>query len=185
MRLVGLVLFSVALGLAPSVYAQEPASPSDDVARSLFDAGAIAYSEGRYGDALELFERSHALSQRPELLYNIALAHDRLRHDREALEAFRAYLEGTSDGAPHRDEVVSRVAVLERTLEARRALEARVNEALAEPPSRRTRRAVIASSVIVVVAAVVAPIISRQRRAPETTPSDFGGPITARFGGAR
>jgi len=65
----------------------------DQEARALFDAASVAFEEGRYENALEYFQRSYALSRRPQLLYNIGVTAERLRLDREALEAFRSFLE--------------------------------------------------------------------------------------------
>jgi tetratricopeptide (TPR) repeat protein len=188
-----LVLVSLcALFLASEVSAQAALAPAaaaaDDAARSLFEAGAIAYAEGRYDDALACFERAYDLAGHPELLYNIALAHDRLRHDAEALASFRAFLERAPEEAPHRAEVASRIAVLERTIAQRQALERRVQ---AEAPERATqrrrrrRRILLASAGVALVALVVVPVALTRGRTEQGTPSDFGGAVIARFGGAR
>lgn len=84
-------------------------------ARSIFEAGRIAFKEGRYENAYDYFKRAHEVSEKPLLLYNMGLAADRLRKNREALEHFRAYLEKVPD-APNRAEVQSRVEVLERVV---------------------------------------------------------------------
>ena len=75
------------------------AATSDDerVARELFEQGRDAYTEGRFEDARELFERSYERSGRPELLYNIAQAAERTRDDEHALETYRAFLEALPD----------------------------------------------------------------------------------------
>lgn len=89
------------------------AAPSDDerVARELFEQGREAYTEGRFEDARELFERSYERSGRPELLYNIAQAAERTRDDEHALETYRAFLEALPD-APERDFVEARIVFL-------------------------------------------------------------------------
>ncbi len=92
------------------------AKQSEAEAKALFQAGAAALSDGRYQAALEHFSRSYELSERPELLYNIGVAHDRLRHDREALDAFEGYLAARPD-APYRSDVEARITVLRRALE--------------------------------------------------------------------
>ncbi|UJR85219.1 tetratricopeptide repeat protein [Sandaracinus amylolyticus] len=88
-----------------------PSSSRDAEARALFEAGRVAFADGRFEDALEYFERSHELSGRPELLYNIGTSSDRLRREREAVTAFEAYLEALPD-APNRREVEGRLRVL-------------------------------------------------------------------------
>ncbi|MDB4973091.1 MAG: hypothetical protein JWN48_1432 [Myxococcaceae bacterium] len=84
---------------------------ADAEARLLFDAGRIAFDTGRYSAALDYFERSYALSGRTELLYNLAVASERLRRDQQALEHYEAYLTRAPDS--ERAELVrSRIAFL-------------------------------------------------------------------------
>ncbi len=96
--------------------ALDPARDAEAHAR--FEAGRIAYAAARYEDALADFEDAYALSERPELLYNIAQCHDRLRHDAEAIVALERYLAAVPE-ATNRVEVETRVAAL-RGAEARR-----------------------------------------------------------------
>jgi len=105
----GLVL-GVALATT-GVHAQDL---MDEEARALFQAGSTAFQDGRYEDALGHFRRAHELSRRPQLLYNIGLAADRLRRDAEALEAFEEYLRLVPDTDRQRD-VEARVRVLRET----------------------------------------------------------------------
>jgi tetratricopeptide (TPR) repeat protein len=95
-------------------HAQATASSDDELARNLFQAGKTAYESGNYEDALRYFEDAHARSHRPQLLYNIAQAADRLRNDQKALTAFKAYLAALPD-AENREEVENRIRALERT----------------------------------------------------------------------
>jgi tetratricopeptide (TPR) repeat protein len=88
-----------------------PAGGEDAEARSLFEAGRTAYDEGRYDNALRYFQQAYELSGRPELLFNVGSAADRLRRDDEALAAFEAYLEARP-GADNRRAVEARIAVL-------------------------------------------------------------------------
>lgn len=98
-------------------------------AQQRFFDGRAAFSEGRNEDALAAFQESYALSGRPELFYNIGLVEDRLRHDHEALEAFRHYLAEVPD-APNREAVESRIRVIEEAIAHDEALAA---EAAAAP----------------------------------------------------
>lgn len=95
----------------------------DKEARSLFEAGETAYADGRFEAALDYFQRAYELSDRPQLLYNVAQAADRLRRDDEALEALRTYRDRLPN-APNRAAVDSRI----------RTLEERQHEAAAPPP---------------------------------------------------
>jgi tetratricopeptide (TPR) repeat protein len=94
------------------------AGGSDEVARGLFQAGKAAYEAGNYSEALGFFQQAHARSGRPELLFNIGQAADRLRQDEKAIEALRAYLAQLPD-APNRVEVEARIRALEHALEER------------------------------------------------------------------
>lgn len=87
-------------------------------ARSLFEAGAEAFSNGRFERALEYFERSYELSGRPGLLFNIGTVADRLRLDARALTAFEAYLEVEPD-APNAVAVRARIDALRRAIAER------------------------------------------------------------------
>ena len=119
---------------APSGFAQEelseppevtlerdaqPAAPlskeADKRARELFEKGRVAFADGQYRDAWEHFREAYKLSKRPALLYNVGQSADRMRMDREALEAFRLYLKKLPD-AENRKEVESRVRYLEERL---------------------------------------------------------------------
>lgn len=103
--------------------APSPEAVRDEQARQLFEQGRTAFTEARFADALDLFRRAHALSHRHALLYNIGQAADRLRLDREALEAFDLYLAEVPD-AENRVEVETRVAVLRETIAREEALRA-------------------------------------------------------------
>jgi tetratricopeptide (TPR) repeat protein len=99
------------LGLALDVSPAAAQSSADEEARVHFEAGRVAFSRGRYESALASFQEAYELSQRPALLYNIGTTYDRLRRDREAIEAFEQFLElaPESDLVP---EVQERVRIL-------------------------------------------------------------------------
>jgi tetratricopeptide (TPR) repeat protein len=101
----------------------EQAAARDTEARHLFEAGRNAYDAGRYQDALDYFQRGHELSGRPQLLYNVGQAADRLRLDQTALDAFKLYLERLPD-AENRPQVEERIRVLEEVLAQKQALAA-------------------------------------------------------------
>jgi tetratricopeptide (TPR) repeat protein len=103
---------------APAEAAPQPQlSPeeADRKARALFQDGKQAFENGQYRDAWDYFRKAYLLSKRPELLYNVGQSADRLRMDREALDAFRLYLEKLPNAA-NRREVENRVRALEDRL---------------------------------------------------------------------
>jgi tetratricopeptide (TPR) repeat protein len=130
----GLVFASLALIVAsaapvaaqkkkPEAKAESSASSSDEVARGLFQAGKAAYEAGNYADALDFFEQAHERSGRPELLFNIGQAADRLRQDGKAIEALRAYVTQLPNAA-NRVEVEARIRALEAAQTERKNAEA-------------------------------------------------------------
>ncbi|MBX3247069.1 MAG: hypothetical protein KF901_07805 [Myxococcales bacterium] len=182
------------LGQEPAAAASEPTDARDERARSLFIAGAAAYEDGRFEVALANFQAAYELSERPGLLYNVALSHDRLRHDDEALAAYRAYLEALPDN-PHRAQVEPRIEALERAISEReareRALEEQLREAQSRPavvveaPSRsRWWIAAVVGAVVAVGLGVGLAVGLSGRGGPELEQSDFGG-VTFTLGGAR
>ncbi len=99
-----------------SASAQPALSPQDQEARARFEAGSMAYEQGRYESALNDFRQAYELSHRPALLFNIGTAAQNLRRDREALEAFEQYLRELPD-ATNRAAVESRIEILRRAVE--------------------------------------------------------------------
>ncbi len=114
-------LWSWAATIAVTLAASAPAAAQsddarDDEARALYQAGRVAFDDGRFEDALGYFGRAHELSGRPQLLYNIGSAADRLRRNAVALEHFEAYLEAVPD-AENRRSVEARIRLLRDALE--------------------------------------------------------------------
>lgn len=120
----GLAVVLVLIGaVAATTTAHAQSDLDEEQARAHFSAGRAAFSAGRYPDALAEFKKAYELSHRPQLLYNVGVAADRLRHDAEALEAFEAYLRALPE-APERAEVEGRIAVLRQAIDNARAAQA-------------------------------------------------------------
>lgn len=113
----GVVVTSCLCPVSPTRAQAPEEARSDEEARLLFEAGARAFNDGRFEVALARFREAYDLSHEPALLYNIGQAADRVRMDREALEAFERYLVEMPD-AENRREVEGRVAALRRILGA-------------------------------------------------------------------
>ena len=109
----------VVLWFAPAASAQQPAASTDDEARGLFLAGQAAFSDARYEDALRYFRQAYELSGRAGLLYNVAVAANRLRRDNEALEAFEQFLREAPPNHPSRRDAEVRASVLSTAREHR------------------------------------------------------------------
>jgi tetratricopeptide (TPR) repeat protein len=136
-RFITALLFAFLLASSGAAQAQGGKPGKDDEARVLFQAAQMAFTDGRYEDALQYFERSYELSGRAALLFNIGTTADRLRKEERALEAFRQYLVDLPD-AENRREVESRVRIIERSLaeEQARADAAAAAAAAAEDDSQ-------------------------------------------------
>ena len=98
---------------------------TDAEAKALFQAGRFAFEDGRYEEALKNFERAYELSKRPQLLYNVGTAADRLRQNEKALKAFKEYLKKVPK-SPNRREVEGRIRFLEKEVADDKNAEARL-----------------------------------------------------------
>ena len=126
--------------LSTSAQAQDESEggSEDALGRAEFVHGRDAYAAGNYEESLVAFSRAYELTGRKALLYNIGLAHDRLRHDAEALAAFEEYLEHVPD-SQFRDQVEGRISAL-RQAEREREQENAAREAAAQEEIERARR---------------------------------------------
>lgn len=91
----------------PRASAQE-AEAVDSDPRVLYDRGELAYTEGRFDEALALFQRAYDISGRAELLYNVGIAATNSGDERTALAALERYLAEIPD-APNRALVEGRL----------------------------------------------------------------------------
>jgi tetratricopeptide (TPR) repeat protein len=90
MRLLVAVICCSAAALAQSANDQE-------AARAHFMAGSAYYEQANYADAVKEFTEAYRLSQRADLLYNIALAYERLEKWDQAIAALNQYLHDKPD----------------------------------------------------------------------------------------
>lgn len=93
----------------------DAAATNDAAARGRFAAGEAFYEEGRFEEALDEFAAAWRLSQRPEMLINIANAAERSLKFDVAVEHLRLYLERVPDAAD-RPTIERRIARDESTL---------------------------------------------------------------------
>jgi tetratricopeptide (TPR) repeat protein len=108
-------MFSALLAL--SICATAPLAGADDVAnaQAKFRAGATAYREARYKDAIDLFLAANALDPHPELIYNVGQAYEKLGDVPNALRSYRDYLRAAPD-AGDRATVETSIRNLEQRL---------------------------------------------------------------------
>jgi hypothetical protein len=82
----------------------------DDEARALFERGDQSYAEGDYPGAVTAFAAAHALSRRPELLFNAANALERWGCYADAAQYLTRYASALASG--ERQSVDRRIVVL-------------------------------------------------------------------------
>jgi PEGA domain len=113
------ILVGAALALAGVLSAPVVRADSVEQARMYFDAGAQAYTAGRYAVAIEAFDEAYRLSSRPSALFSLAQAERKqFWVDKKpeglsrALGHYRAYLTAVPEGG-RRDDATSAIAELE------------------------------------------------------------------------
>lgn len=95
------------------------AAAHDDLrAQASFRAGTAYYEAGDYESALGEFQTAYDLSQRPELLWNLYLCHERLAQWEDAASSLDAFLQAGSPGYP-REQVEARLAHLRERIARR------------------------------------------------------------------
>jgi hypothetical protein len=101
--------------LVASSAAAQPSRRDLATARTFFRDGVAASEAGDWARALDLFERAHALSQRADVLLNVAAAQAELGRLIEAGETYRRFLaEGDAEMlAQHRADVDAALADVE------------------------------------------------------------------------
>lgn len=120
LRPAALTLTLALAGLPAAAWAQQVqftvpggAQPnSDQLAREHFARGRDAFSNGDFATAAREFDQAYQLSNRPQLLYNIGTAYERLHNWNEANVAFHRYLD-LVPAAADRAEVEARIRAIE------------------------------------------------------------------------
>jgi tetratricopeptide (TPR) repeat protein len=94
-----------------------PAARTSSAAQARFDAGVVAYEEGRFRDAIARFKEADQLSPSPLLSFNIAKVYDRMADNPSALASYRDYLRRLP-AAENSIVVRNRIQELEQALKA-------------------------------------------------------------------
>lgn len=92
-----------------------PALGENPAARKAFEAGAQAYREGRYKEAVQFFLTAYEEDRKPALIYNAAQAYEKAGDIPNALRSYRRFLRLAPD-ADDRPTVELRVKNLEARL---------------------------------------------------------------------
>jgi tetratricopeptide (TPR) repeat protein len=129
------------LMLCSAIAAASAAEPDRDTrARALYEKARDDFEHGRYDDAARGFREAYLISQRAELLFNMASALERAEHPAEAAESLRAFLRVRPDD-PDRGSIEEHVRALDekqRLLDAARSRAAPDVAPAAAPTTRST-----------------------------------------------
>jgi tetratricopeptide (TPR) repeat protein len=91
-------LAALTLGGEATAQSEMPAAERNELARSHFRAGMREFERGRFVEAAAEFERVFELSGQAALLYNAARAWEDAGRAREAVAAYRRFLEANAPG---------------------------------------------------------------------------------------
>lgn len=113
MRRAPFVALLAALVIAPATASADDAAIAR--AKLRFTAGAQAYREARYKDAIDYFMEAYRFDPRPELVYNVGQAYEKLGDVPNALRSYRDYVR-LAPGASDRATVETSIKNLEARL---------------------------------------------------------------------
>jgi tetratricopeptide (TPR) repeat protein len=91
------------------------AQADDADAQTHADAGSASFAAGDYAAAAGEFQSAYELSHRPELLYNLYVAHERQGHAAEAADYLRAYL-GSAQEIENRSALEAQLVSLQQRI---------------------------------------------------------------------
>jgi hypothetical protein len=111
-----LFLAAMAVFVPPARAESDPQQKQE--AKEHFEKATRLYDLGRYGDAIQEYEKAYLLVDDPNLLYNMGQAYRLSDKPEEAIRCYKNYLRKRDD-APNRADVEKRIAELERTVEDR------------------------------------------------------------------
>ena len=115
MRHIAFIALSLLLSLAaPMSWAQESALSEEQQQRlvGLIEDGKSAYDQGKFQGALELFRQAYDIYPHPDILYRIALCHERLDEPQQAVQFYRQFLREVPD-ADDRGKIERTIEMLE------------------------------------------------------------------------
>lgn len=111
---VGACMCAALVSVSGSARAQEgeaAAVPAED-ARTLFQRGEVAYAQGAYDTAIDLWTRAYQLDARPLLQWNLSQAYERLGRVIEAATALETYLAHADPSDVHQADARARLGAL-------------------------------------------------------------------------
>jgi len=99
------------------------AQSSEELARGHYTLARAQYEAGQFEDAAREFQAAYDAAPRPQLLYNIYLAHRDGGHAEQAAAALRGYV-ATLEDSPTKTQLTARLRALERVVAERASADA-------------------------------------------------------------
>jgi tetratricopeptide (TPR) repeat protein len=121
---------TVVLGGARAAVAMQMTPSQKQEMLEHYERATRAYDIQKYAEAIEEYQKAYEIAGDPAMLYNVAQAYRLNDQLREALHAYRRYLQ-RSPNARNRDDVERKILDLQATLDTRRKA---AEEAAAHPP---------------------------------------------------
>jgi tetratricopeptide (TPR) repeat protein len=131
---------SAAVQAAHAAEQESAMQAADAEARKHFQIGKVLLEKGHFQEATGEFELAYKLSDRPQLLYNLYVAHRDAGNVDKAIQALRGYLEKVPD-APDRLNLTARLASLEEQQKRQREQEERTRLASEEAAAAKAEAA--------------------------------------------
>ncbi|MFB6265165.1 MAG: PEGA domain-containing protein [Bradymonadaceae bacterium] len=121
-----LLVAGLVVVVSPSGVRAAPADSLDELSeqersrvQSYVKKGRAAYNQGNFETSLDAFQNALELLEHPDFVYRVALAHERLGHLREAIDAYRRFLEMAPPDAKDRGKVRRTIEKLRQRLNER------------------------------------------------------------------
>ena len=108
-------LISLLIGFAPHLALAQESALSEQQEQQLvglIEAGKQAYDRGEFDQSLARFREAYDIYQHPDIIYRIALCHERLGEDQQAVQFYRQFLT-LAPQAPERPRIEKTIAVIE------------------------------------------------------------------------
>jgi tetratricopeptide (TPR) repeat protein len=135
-RALSVALFAVVV-LVPLAARAEPSETQKREAKELNDKATRLYEVGRYGEAIEEYQKVYLLVDDPVLLYNIAQSYRLWGKPEDSARFYRNYLR-RAPNAPNRADVEKKIADQEKLAEDRRRSPVTPNQPVTTPPTEIT-----------------------------------------------
>ncbi|MFO0684057.1 MAG: tetratricopeptide repeat protein [Sandaracinus sp.] len=91
---------------------------AQDDARTLFQRGQVAYTQGDYDAAIQSWTQAYSMDPRPLLQWNLAQAYERLGRLDEAAAALDLYLQHADPSDEHQADARARLGAIRTRIEA-------------------------------------------------------------------